>query len=93
MIARYNTAITSRSVKKFLQQNEQANILAISDISTIHEEPRFGALPRINEGTLKAVLSRSNIVTTIPDVEWSWKDEPEHRHGVKAYEFHRNGKR
>lgn len=91
MVSRYNTAVAFRSVRKFLQENPQAKLLAISDVSTIHEEPRFGALPRLNESALKGALTRANIVTTIPDVEWRWKDEPGHGHGVKAYEFHRNG--
>jgi hypothetical protein len=90
MITLYNTTISKSIISKLLNDNPDASVLAVTDISTIHAKPRFGRMPRLDVTELERALAEQNILTTVSSIQpWVWNDEPEHSHQVEAIVFER----
>lgn len=92
LIATFNTDITVKALRRVLEDNPDAMVTAVTDISTICKEPR-DTFPRLNVNELQTQLACPSdtdgvqIRTSIPRGEWTWADEPEHSHGIKGFEF------
>ncbi|MEK7137731.1 MAG: hypothetical protein AAB853_05615, partial [Patescibacteria group bacterium] len=98
LLSRFSTTIAVRSIRKILEDNNDVKILALTDVSTVYEDPPFGALTELSLDDLSRELSHPpaelqsegvpTIVTRVPR-SWKWLDEPEHGHSVIHAEFER----
>lgn len=90
MIARFNTATAERIIHQILQDNEDAKVLAITDISTHYEaEALRTGLPRLDVDELRDKLAQGDITVRVTSSGWDWRDEPDHYHHVVAIEADR----
>lgn len=85
LITRYNTLAASKSIGDILDDNPEAQLLAITDISTAHYHGDLGVMNRLDLEQLSELLDKKDILLKRPRVGWEWHDQPdEHYHQVEA---------
>lgn len=88
LICDYNTEIAATTIDRFIVDNPNALVMAVTDTSTISEEHKDD-FDRIDRKKLQKKLEVINpqIEMSTPRHSWNWKDEDEHSHDVRAFEF------
>ncbi|MDD4319034.1 MAG: hypothetical protein PHW10_01785 [Candidatus Peribacteraceae bacterium] len=88
LITAYNNVIMTRAHQQIFAANPDATVLSVTDSNTRYYNQRQGAgtwtrldLERVKGNLLRSRVELTEAAETGP---WTWADDPEHEHQVKA---------
>jgi len=90
-ICRFNTQVTMDNPRRILRDNPEATVLNITDTTTIPDDERHKIVRMDDREVADAYADPPDegmdITINEPKPVWPWRDEPDHRHEVTAYEY------